>query len=117
MSSLYEYFGLFNLIFEIILGLIAPTPWTTEQSITISDINLSYINLNNEWESVQYRYYINDILILIQFLKIYYLIRALLNISKYGSVRSKRVCKMFNVNTSPMYSFRCLMKKYPFQIT
>lgn len=58
-------------------------------------------------------YSLNDILSVFMLAKVYMMIRALVNLTKFATPRVKRVCNINQIEYTWMYSIKCIQNVYP----
>ena len=97
-----------NLIAELILVSIIPTPFYTD---------ISFSNFN-EMEQVETVYHLNDLFCLLVLLRVFVVFRIFLSNSSYYTNVAHRICSLTGCESGSnyMYVMKCLMKKKPMQI-
>lgn len=88
---------------EIILPLISPNIYFHKIKYTT----------NKETFLTVMEYEINELLCILLFIRLYVLLRSLINFSKYFSARALRVAKMMGVKLSRLFAIRCLLQRSP----
>lgn len=56
---------------------------------------------------------LNDILSVISLLRVYIIVRALINITEYSTPRASRLCNYNRINHDLLYSVKCMLQEHP----
>jgi hypothetical protein len=59
------------------------------------------------------RYMLSDFLFAFMFLRVYFVIRTLMNFSPYSEMHAKRICAKYQVDADTSFCIKALMKKNP----
>jgi hypothetical protein len=76
---------------------------------------VKYIEFNNDYQ-YETIYELNDILLGLSFLRVYFVIRMILVFTIYTSPRSQRVCEMNGCEANALFAIRSIMKEKPYTI-
>lgn len=72
----------------------------------------NYVVTSEKWNLKAIEYNINDFLLLITLLRLVYIIRIMLILSKFYGARSDRICKMFGKQLNLFFTLKCVFIKY-----
>ena len=97
-ENFYETSLLVYLIIEFLLAILHPNMLFKDQ----------YFTTNKKYNLKRLTYNVNDILLLIQCLRLLYLIVIFVILSKFYSPRADRICKMMGKRLDLFFSFRAL---------
>eukprot|EP01016_Furgasonia_blochmanni_P035957 TRINITY_DN4045_c0_g1_i1.p1 TRINITY_DN4045_c0_g1~~TRINITY_DN4045_c0_g1_i1.p1 ORF type:complete len:355 (-),score=47.55 TRINITY_DN4045_c0_g1_i1:720-1784(-) len=95
-----------SLIWEIIMLIPHPTPLL---------MGITFQNYN-PYEKKTIIYHANDILYIAMLMRVFIVVRVLLDNTKYYSTRAQRLCDMYGCEPGFLFSVKCLMKMRPFPI-
>jgi hypothetical protein len=94
--------------FEFTLLIIHPIPkYEANYEFMIIDM------LSTKSKLVPVQYMLSDFLFAFMFLRIYFLVRTLLNFSLYSDLYSKRICSKFGVEANTSFYVKALYVKKP----
>ena len=65
------------------------------------------------YDNVEIYYHINDILGMIQFVRVFVIFRVILLNTYWYSNRSQRLCEMYDCESGYMFTLKCLMRESP----
>ncbi len=71
------------------------------------------LNLFQSYNEFYLTHEINDIMAIFSLLRIYIVLRSLINISIYSSPRSSRLCQQNGVDHNLLYSIKCILNEEP----
>lgn len=71
------------------------------------------VTLFQSYDEIYITHEINDIMAIISLLRIYIVLRSLVNISIYSSPRSSRLCQQNGVDHNLLYSIKCILNEEP----
>lgn len=89
-----------DMLLEQILALVAPYPYLQ---------GMKYTEININW-NVTITYEFNQILMCLSFLRVYYLLRFTLIVSRFMGPSSYRICTMNGTKASHWFAIKAIMK-------
>ncbi|KRX06937.1 hypothetical protein PPERSA_07100 [Pseudocohnilembus persalinus] len=92
---------------EMLLVLVGPIPWIVHERI--------YYDVGPAGLTDCY-YHINEILSLIQMIRVLLIFRTLLMLSQWYNNRSQRICKLYSCDSDILFVIKCTMKEQPYTI-
>jgi len=98
--------GIWVLLLETFTLLLQPYPFTRDLRI----------NMTNVFENLSYYYDLNDLLSLLIVLRVYIILRFIINTTLYRSPRAQRITQMYGTTNDYLFACRCLTKKNPYII-
>ena len=101
ISKFYETDLIYYLIIEIILAVLHPNFLLKNKFVTCK----------KSWNIINVDYYANDFLIVINILRVFYLIMIYIICSNFYNARSDRVCKLMGKHLNCFFAFKCLLIK------
>lgn len=69
--------------------------------------------LGSKTEYLPVKYMLSDFLFAFMFLRVYFVIRTLMNFSQFSEMHSKRICAKYGVEANTSFCVKALMKKSP----
>jgi potassium intermediate/small conductance calcium-activated channel subfamily N protein 2 len=91
-----------SFIFEFVLALIHP-------NLLFKDY---YCTTAKSWNIAKVRYNINDFLLVIMIIRLFYLIKVAILSTNYYSARADRICKMMGMRLNLFFTLKCVLIKY-----
>ncbi len=110
-SNLWKFINLifsWEFIFEFCILVIHPLPGV-EQEYTFEIIDM--MSSKSKYLKVQYK--LSDFLFALMFIRLYFLVRTLLNFTIYSDLYSKRVCSKYGFEASVSFYVKALFVKQP----
>jgi hypothetical protein len=95
----------FYMMLEILVIAVSPTPWT---------IGLRFYIENPLDASTPAYYHVNEILILINLLRVLLILRMALMNTYWYSNRTQRVCLLYACESNYLFVIKCIMKTKPY---
>ena len=99
IDKFYQTNLIYYLIIEIILALIHP-------NLLLKD---KFVTCKKSWNIINVKYQINDFLISINIIRVFYLIKIYVFCSNFYNARSDRVCKLMGKQLNFFFAFKCLL--------
>ena len=99
IDKFYQTDLIYYLIIEIILALIHPNLLLKNK----------YVTCKKSWNMINVKYQINDFLIAINIIRVFYLIKIYVFCSNFYNARSDRVCKLTGKQLNFFFAFKCLL--------
>ena len=99
IDKFYQTDLIYYLIIEIILALIHPNLLLKNK----------YVTCKKSWNMINVKYQINDFLIAINIIRVFYLIKIYVFCSNFYNARSDRVCKLMGKQLNFFFAFKCLL--------
>lgn len=72
----------------------------------------SYFKTRKSWNILEVEYCVNDMLLLVLLIRLFYLVKMIVFNTSFYSARADRVTKMMGIGLSSFFSFKCLMIRY-----
>jgi hypothetical protein len=94
--------------FELLILAVHPPPYfEREYTVVMLDMLLTKANM------IEVRYMVGDFLFAFMLLRVYFLVRTLLNLNLFSELTSKRICGKHQVQTGPAFCIKALIKERP----
>jgi len=94
-------------IAEILMLIVCPIPYF-DRVICINPINADARN-----ETVAVYYLTSDFILAFMWIRIYFLIRAVINYSDFTDIYAKKLCISYGFTANVRYTFKCLLLTHP----
>jgi Ion channel. len=91
---------------ECILVFVHPSPFLYDVSF----------EMNTLYDNVRIFYYVNDLLGMILFLRVFVIFRVALMNTYWYSNRAQRLCEMYDCDPGYFFAIKCIMREYPIRI-
>lgn len=108
-SNFRKFFVLicsWEFMFEFVILAVHPLPYYDVQyDVPI----LNMLGDKSEYQPV--RYMLSDFLFAFMFLRVYFVIRTLMNFTSFSEMHSKRICAKYGVEANTSFCVKALMKK------
>jgi len=76
-------------------------------------IVINPINADNTSEKVQVYYLTSDFILAFMFIRVYFLVRAVINYSDFTDIYAKKLCINYGFTANVRYTFKCLLLTRP----
>jgi len=95
-------------LFEFTILVVFPIPYY-EKQIDVPVLDM----LGDKKDNVIVRYMLSDFLFAFMFLRVYYVIRTLMNFCPYSEMYAKRICAKYGFESSTSFCIKALITKSP----
>lgn len=68
--------------------------------------------LSKTWNRVNVKYNVNDLLLVLMLIRMFYIIKVVLILTDYYSARADRICKMMGMRLNMFFTLKCVLLKY-----
>jgi len=93
--------------FEALIFLICPVPFK-DWSITIHPISIA-----SRGETLTVYYLVSDFILVVMFLRLYFVVRAVFNYNMYMDIFAKKLCRGYGFTANVRFTFKALLKTDP----
>ncbi len=74
---------------------------------------IDVIDINNRNTTVKVYYLVSDFILVVMFLRIFFVIRAIFNYNMYTDVFAKKLCRSYGFTANVRFTFKSLLKTDP----
>ena len=98
--------SIFRLCLQVVFVGLSPLPFLNKQKFCML----------NAFASREICYGVNDIFHILQFYKLYFLVKAFITNSVFASSSSYRMCSIYGIKNSDIFVVKCMMKEVPLKL-
>lgn len=75
--------------------------------------SMSVLDVGTKQEKVQVYYLVSDLILVVMFVRMFFIVRAVFNYNLYTDQYSTKLCKSFGFSANIRFAYKCLMKENP----